>query len=104
MKNKLCLFAVAAFAAATLNASAADGAAIFAKECAKCHGADGKGACAMGKKLKVKDMTTEKYSEAKILKAVKEGVKEGDKVRMKPITSLSEADLKALAAYISGLK
>lgn len=104
MNSKLCLLATAIFAGAALNAGAADGAAIFAKKCAACHGADGKGATAMGKKMKCKDMTTTSISEAQTIKAIKEGVKEGGKVRMKPIASLSDDEAKAVAAYVKGLK
>lgn len=97
------LFAAAALVASTLNASA-DGAATYTSKCASCHGADGKGATTMGKKLKVKDMTTTKPTEEQVVKAIKDGVKEGDKVRMKPIAGLSDDDAKAVAAYIKGLK
>ncbi len=104
MKIKMCLLGVAVFAAATLNSGAADGAAVFTSKCASCHGADGKGATAMGKKLKCKDLTVTKPTEAQVVKAVKEGVKEGDKVHMKPIAGVSDDDAKAIAAYIKGLK
>jgi len=103
MKYKLCLL-VAAFAAASLNASAADAAATYKKMCGACHGTDGKGATKMGKKLKVEDLTTKSLSEAKILEAIKDGVKEGGKVRMKPVSKLSDADAKAVAAYVKGLQ
>ena len=104
--KKLCLVTAATLIAAALNASAEDGSAIYAKECAKCHGADGKGETTMGKKLKCKDLSAEatKLTEAKIEKAVKEGVKEGDKTRMKAFTELSEADLKAVAKHVLSLK
>ena len=44
------------------NASAADGKAIYTKECAKCHGADGKATTKMGKKLKCRDLTPKSYT------------------------------------------
>ena len=102
IKHTLCLIAAAALVS-TLNASA-DGAAVYASKCASCHGADGKGATMMGKKLKVKDMTVTKPTEAQVVKSIKEGVKEGDKVVMKPVASVSDDDAKALAAFIKGLK
>lgn len=37
-------------------AFAADGAATFKAKCAACHGADGKGQTAMGKKLNLRDL------------------------------------------------
>ncbi len=104
--KQLCLISAATILAATLNASAADGAAIYAKECAKCHGADGKGATTMGKKLKCKDLTVEaaKLGEAKIVAAITDGVKEGDKVVMKPTKGISADDAKAVAKYVLTLK
>lgn len=102
----LCLITATAFASACLNASAADGGAIYTKECAKCHGADGKGDTKMGKKLKIKDLTVEvvKLSDARIAASIKEGVKEGDKVRMKPIKGLSDADVEAVVKFVKTLK
>ena len=41
--QQLSLVTAAAFMSLAINASAEEGSAIFAKECAKCHGADGKG-------------------------------------------------------------
>ena len=104
--TKLSLIAAAICLSLSLNASAEDGSAIFAKECAKCHGVDGKGDTPMGKKLKIKDLSVEaaKLGEAKIAATIKEGVKEGDKTRMKAFADLSEADLKALAKHVLTLK
>jgi len=90
------------------NALAADGKAVFDTNCAKCHGADGKGATKMGQKAGVKDFTDPKVqaelSDEKIAKTVKEGVKEGDKTKMKAFPELSADDVKAVAGYIKSLK
>jgi mono/diheme cytochrome c family protein len=104
--RKLCLVTAAAFISTALGASAEEGSAIYTKECAKCHGADGKGQTTMGKKLKCKDLTVEaaKLGEAKIVAAIKDGVKEGDKLVMKPTKDISEADAKAVAKYVLTLK
>jgi mono/diheme cytochrome c family protein len=102
--KKCYLITASALISMTLNAPAADGAASFTKDCAKCHGADGKGATVMGKKLKCKDMTVEKPGDAQIEKAIKEGVKDGDKVVMKAFKDLSDADVQALVKYIHTLK
>lgn len=37
-------------------AFAADGAAVYKAKCASCHGADGKGQSAMGKKMNLRDL------------------------------------------------
>jgi mono/diheme cytochrome c family protein len=102
----LLLITAAAFISAGPNARAADGAAIFTKECAKCHGADGKGDTKMGKKLNIKDLSAEvgKLSDAQIAKAINEGIQEGDKVRMKPIKGLSEADVQEVTKFVKTLK
>ena len=102
--NKLILTAVAAFALTALSASAAD-----AKQtCAKCHGADGKGDTKMGKKLEIKDLTDAKLQaslkDEDMLKAIKEGVKDGDKLKMKAAEGLTDDEMKALVTHVRSLK
>ena len=98
----LCLLATAA------TTRAADAKATYDKDCAKCHGPDGKGDTKMGKKLEVKDYTDAKVQAAmkddEMAKVIKQGKKEGDKTKMKAFTELSDADIKGLVAYIRGLK
>src|SRR3954454_48693 len=87
-----------------LSASAADAKANYEKDCAKCHGSDGKGDTKMGKKLGAKD-----YADAKVqaelkdeaaFKAIKDGYKDKDgKVIMKPSEGLSDEDIKALVSH-----
>ena len=102
----LSIVTATAFVSASLNASAADGGAIYTKNCANCHGADGKGDTKMGKKLKIKDLSAEqsKLGDAAIVKSIKEGIKEGDKVRMKPIKGLSDDDIQAVTKFVRTLK
>ena len=99
---------VAACAAMVVSASAADVKETWAKDCAKCHGPDGKGDTKMGKKLEIKDFTDAKYQDSlkdeAMLKAIKEGVKDGDKVRMKAAEGLSDEEIKAMVAYVRTLK
>jgi mono/diheme cytochrome c family protein len=96
-------------AGAALTASAADGKALYTKECAKCHGADGKGQTTMGKKLKAKDYSDPKVQEAikdeAMAKAIKDGFKDKDgKVAMKPMPNLSDDDVNAIVKYMRSLK
>ena len=58
MKRTLFVFATIIIASASIGV-AADAAAIWAQNCASCHGKDGSGNTMMGKKLGVKDYTKE---------------------------------------------
>ena len=79
-------------------AQAADGKAIFTTKCTVCHGADGKGQSAMGKKLGVKDLTTTALSAAAIETTVTSG-----KGKMTPFAGkLSAEEIKAVAAFVKG--
>ena len=63
------------FLAATLGVFAQDAKDLFLDKCASCHGADGKGQTAKGKKLKMKSATetTAKMSAADMIKVVTNG-------------------------------
>jgi cytochrome c5 len=107
--KKLLVIAIAAFGMAALSASAADGKALYEQDCAKCHGADGKGATKMGQKLGCKDYTDAKVQaemkDEAATKAIKEGLKDKDgKVLMKPSEGASADDVKALIAYMRSFK
>jgi cytochrome c553 len=107
--KKLLTFSIAIIAGAALSAGAADAKAIYDKNCAKCHGPEGKGDTKMGKKLGCKD-----YSDPKVqadlkddaaTKAIKEGLKDKDgKVLMKAAEGLSESDIKDLVGYFRQFK
>ena len=99
---------VAIMAASTLAAKAADAQATYEKDCAKCHGKDGKGETKMGKKKGAKDYTDAKVQDAlkddAAIKAIKEGYKkDGDEV-MKPAEGLSDEEIKGLVAYMRKFK
>jgi cytochrome c553 len=108
MKRTKFYLTILALAASTAALSAADAAANWEKNCQKCHGADGKGKTPMGKKLELKDMTDAKYQDSftdeKATKAIKEGIKDGDKTRMKPAEGLSDDEIKALVAKVRAFK
>jgi len=107
--KKTLILSLAILAGAALSARADDAKVIFEKDCAKCHGTDGKGQTKMGQKLGIKDYTDAKVqAELKddaAVKAIKDGLKDKEgKVLMKPAESLSEADVKALVAYMRTFK
>jgi len=107
--KKILLLILACSASAVLSAAAADAKETYDKSCAKCHGKDGKGQTAMGKKSGVKDYTDAKVQDAMkddhAFKSIKEGMKDkDDKVLMKPAEDLSDADIKALIAYMRTFK
>ena len=107
--KKLIAISIAIAAIAAWSARAADAKAIFEEQCAKCHGADGKGQTKMGQKLGAKDYTDPKVQadlkDDEAIKAVKEGLKNADgKTLMKPAEGLSDDDIKGLVAYIRSFK
>jgi cytochrome c553 len=107
--KKIVPIVVALLALPVLSASAADGKELYEKDCAKCHGADGKGETKMGKKLGAKDYTDAKVQDElkdeAAIKAVKEGYKDKDgKVIMKPAEGMSADDIKGVVAFMRKFK
>ena len=99
---------VLALASAALTTYGADAATNWSDQCAKCHGADGKGETKMGKKLGIANLTDAavqaKFTDADIVKSIKEGVKDKDgKLSMKPI-ELTDDEMKALVPVVRALK
>ena len=89
--------------------SAADAKDNWTKNCAKCHGAEGKGDTAMGKKSGAQDYTDAKvqagFTDEKAFKSIKEGLTVDGKKKMDPYAEkLSDEEIKALVAYIRGFK
>lgn len=80
--------------------------ALWKKNCASCHGDDGKGETKAGKSKKVQDLTNPevraKFDRDRMIKSTKEGLKTEDgKVQMKPYgEKLSDAEIAALTDYI----
>ena len=62
----------------------------------------------MGKKLALKDFTDAKFqasfTDAEATKAIKEGIKDGDKTKMKAYADLTDDEIKALVAKVRAFK
>jgi len=107
--KKLIAAAVAMTFGAVMAASAADAKENWDKQCAKCHGPDGKGQTKMGQKLGIKDLTDAKIQgdlkDEVAFKSIKEGVKDKDgKQLMKAAEGLSDNDINALVKHVRTLK
>lgn len=93
-------------AAAPAEGGAIDVAALWKKNCASCHGEDGKGQTKAGRTKKVSDLTDPevraKFDRDRMIKSTKEGIKDdAGKERMKPYAEkLSEAEITALVDHI----
>jgi cytochrome c6 len=108
MKKYLALLASLLVAAASTGyaATAADN---WDNNCAKCHSTDGSGSSKVGKKLKLKDYTDAAVQAAikdeDMFKAIKEGVSEGGKDKMKSFKDdLTDPEITDLVAYIRKMK
>ncbi|HVO80033.1 MAG TPA: cytochrome c [Terriglobales bacterium] len=104
MKNVMkAAFAVLAFAMVFSTWSLADGAADFKAKCAMCHGADGKGDTAMGKKFGLKDLGSaevQKMSDAELNGTITNGKDKMPKYEGK----LTKEQIADLVKYIRTLK
>ena len=106
--KKILVAAVGIVLGSAATAWAADAKSNWDDNCAKCHGADGKGDTKMGHKLRIADLTDAKvqaqFTDDQAFAAVKEGVKDKDgAMRMKAIEGLSDDDIKALVLYVRKL-
>lgn len=113
MRKSLSILFAAAIGLSALSARAEDPAKTWKKKCASCHGADGKGATEMGKKMAVGDYTKPEWqkgiSDADIKKAILDGVKRekgGVKQEMDGYKEkgIDAAAADALVKYVRGLK
>jgi mono/diheme cytochrome c family protein len=84
----------------------ADGKELFAKQCASCHGPDGKAQTPIARKLGVKDLTQSKLPEAEIEKQIVEGKRDDHgKVKMPSFKGkLSADEIKLLIKAVQELR
>lgn len=103
--KKLSPFLIALLATA-LFGWASDAIPVYEKNCASCHGKDGRGETKAGRKAGVKDLTDKTYqasfTDEAAVKSILEGMNdEAGKEKMKAFgDKLSEEEARALVAYI----
>ena len=107
--KKLIVIGAALLIVGAVSVRAADVKENWEKNCTKCHGPDGKGKTKMGEKIGIKDYTDAKVQEAlkddAMTKAIKEGVKDGEKTKMKGFGDvLSDDEIKALVKFVRDFK
>ncbi len=101
--------AIIALPATQATVHSAEVAANWTTHCASCHGKDGKGQTKAGKMAGAKDQTDAQYqanlNDEKMLTAVKDGLKEGGKEKMKPFKEkLTDDEIKALLVHVRSFK
>lgn len=111
MKTKLIrIVTLTALISMPLISSASTGEDLWIKNCKKCHGEDGKGDTAMGKKFEIRDYTDASVqagmTDEAIKTAIVEGVKneDGKKVMLAFGNKFSEEEVEAVTAYLRTLK
>jgi len=101
IRNSAILALVMSLAGA-MSFSQSSGEATYKAKCQMCHGATGTPSPAMAKAMGIKpvsDPDVKKLSAAEIENVVKNG-----KGKMKPVSGLSDAQVKAVAEYFKSLK
>ena len=103
--KKLLVLTVALLVAGAVTLQAADAKENWEKNCAKCHGKDGKGQTTMGKKLEIKDYTDAKVQDKLKDDEMNKAIKDGVKPKMKGFGDvLSDDEVKALVKYVRDFK
>jgi mono/diheme cytochrome c family protein len=101
--RRLVIVAGALALCGALQAADESGAALYKRQCAGCHGADGKGQSSMGKAMKLRDLGSadvQKMSDADLAGVIAKG-----KGKMPAYGGkLSQDQIQALVAYIRGMK
>ena len=110
MHRKLPLPLVMLFAvSATSSLFAANAATLWKKDCAKCHGVDGRADTETGHKRLMNDLTDalfqSKFTDAEATQSIKSGLKDAKgKVIMEAVKGLNDDEIKAMVAYVRSLK
>jgi len=86
--------------------SHADVKEVYAKNCASCHGADGKAQSSIAKKLRVRDLTQSTSSDDQIEHQIRNGRPADQKASKMPAfeSRLSNEEIKALVTYVKSFR
>ena len=99
---------VALFLAGTSANARADGAEMYGKKCASCHGKDGTAQTTMGKKLNMRNLTDPKIqagsTDEQWEKIILSGVKGAGGKNVMPATKVTEEEAKDLVKFARTLK
>ena len=85
----------------------ADGGELFARKCSTCHGKDGKGDTAMGKKKGIRSLGSpevQAQTDNELALMIAEGGRKKDKSHAFKAQGLSDEDVRELVTFIRALK
>jgi len=102
MMRSLLVLAAVVFLAGAMSFAQSAGGATYKAKCAMCHGATGVPSAGMAKSMGVKppsDAAIQKLTAADMFTAVKSG-----KGKMKPVSGLTDAQIKDVVAFYRSLK
>ncbi len=87
-------------------AGGANGEELFVKNCASCHGKDGRAQTPIARKLGVKDLTQCKLSDAEIEKQIVDGRRDDHGKEKMPAFKgrFSDAEIKSLLSVVKGFR
>ena len=101
------LAVLAMFLVSPPTVSADDGAALFKQKCAVCHGQDGSGDTAMGKKKGIKALGSEdvqKKSDADLTSQIADGGAKKEAAHAFKKKGLTDDQIKSLVSFVRSLK
>jgi mono/diheme cytochrome c family protein len=104
------ILALTAVLSATLIAGASPGEELWSANCKKCHGDDGKGETAMGKRFAIRDYTDAAVQESMTDEAIRDAIVDGKKNEDGKRTmlafgnKLSDEEVDTLVAYVRSLQ
>lgn len=103
------LLFLAALLGLALSAQAADAKSNWLTNCSECHGKDGRGRTAEGKRLRITDLTNPQvqgsFTDEQAFKVIKNGLKDDRGIVMHPTSyRLSDGDIAALVRHVRSLR